>query len=152
MVQAHGIRYNFSVNAYSNLRMRAFLSQTSHEPGSTITVRTILTEYGIPIASRASCHTLVTRPDNTLIDVVLQEIEPGIFESSIVASISGVYHFQILAEGKTLRGNRFTREQTLTGSVWNGGNRPPPSSKDKPNKPDKSFCQLIDCLLQQKTI
>lgn len=152
LVQAHGIRYNFSVNAYSNLRMKASLSQTSHEPGSTVTIRTILVEYGMPVAFRASCRALVTYPDNISTNIMLNEIEPGIFETSIIASTSGVYHFQILSEGKTFRGNPFTREQTLTGSVWNGGNRPPPSSKDEPTKPDKGICQLVDCLLKQKAI
>ena len=152
LVQAHGIRYNFNVNAYSNLRMKAILSQTSNEPGGTITVRTTLTEYGIPVASRAWCHSQLTRPDDTLTDITLQEIEPGIFESSIVANTAGVYRFRVLAEGKTLRGSHFTREQTLTGSVWNGGNRPPPSSDGGPHKPDDRFCDFIRCLLKQKNI
>lgn len=149
---AHGIRYNFNVHAYSNLRMRASLVQTSNEPGATITVRTILTEYGVPIAARASCRAEMTRPDNTGAALVMTEVEPGVFETMTPALLLGVYRFRIVAEGRTLRGRPFTREQTLTGAVWKGGDNPPPSSKDDPNARNDRFCRLINCLLRQKSI
>ena len=48
-VLAHGIRYSLSVQSYSGLRLQGRLLQTSLEPGATLTVRAVLTEYGLPI-------------------------------------------------------------------------------------------------------
>ena len=149
---AHGIRYSLNVHAYSNLRMRATLAQTSNEPGATITVRAVLTEYGVPVAARATCRAELTRPDNTGATLAMAEVEPGVFEAMTPALLAGVYCFRIVAEGRTLRGRPFTREQTLTGAVWKGGDNPPPSSKDDPNARDDRFCRLINCLLRQKSI
>lgn len=152
MVAAHGIRYNFNVQAYSNLRMRARLAQTSNEPSATITVKAVLTEYGIPVAARATCLAEVMRPDNLGATLAMAEVEPGVFEANTTALLAGVYRFRIVAEGRTLRGRPFTREQTLTSAVWKGGDNPPPSSKDDPNVRDDRFCRLINCLLRQKSI
>jgi hypothetical protein len=150
---AHGIRYSFNVHTYSNLRMRASLSQSGNEPGATITVRAILTEYGgNPVAFRANCRAELVRPDYTGGTLAMAEGEPGIFQATTVAAMAGVYRFRIIAEGRTLRGLSFTREQTLTGAVWKGGNNPPPSSKDDINARDDRFCRLLKCLLQQKGI
>ena len=35
----------------------------------------------------------------------------------------------MLAHGKTIRGREFTREQVLSGAVWQGGDQPPPSAR-----------------------
>ncbi|MDD5319798.1 MAG: VWA domain-containing protein [Methylococcales bacterium] len=149
---AHGIRYSFNMHAYSNLRMRARLAQTSNEPGATITVRAVLTEYGVPVAARATCRADLTRPDNTGATLAMAEVEPGVFEAMTSTLFAGVYRFRIVAEGRTLRGRPFTREQTLTAAVWKGGDNPPPSSKDDPNARGDRFCRLINCLLRQKSI
>ncbi len=149
---AHGLRYNFNVHAYSNLRMRALLTQTSNEPGASMTIRALLTEYGVPAAARATCRAEATRPDNTETTLTMMEVEPGVFEAKVTAVFAGIYRFRIVAEGRTLRGRRFTREQTLTGAVWKGGDNPPPSSKDDPNAGNDRFCRLINCLLKQKSI
>ena len=151
-VTTHGIRYNFNVHAYSNLRMEARLVQSSNEPGATITVRVRLTEYGVPVAARATCHATLTRPDNTEASLVLTEIDPGVFEATTTATMPGIYSFRLVADGRTLRGRRFSREQTLTGAIWKGGDNPPPTSKDDPNARDDRFCRLINCLLRQKSI
>ena len=147
---AHGVRYNLNVHAYSNLRMRVALAQTSNEPGATITVRAVLTEYGVPVALRAACRVELTRPDNTQTTAVMSEVQPGVFESLTLASAPGIYRFRILAEGKTLRARPFTREQTLTGAVWRGGNSDPPTSKDDPTGSSDQLCSLIACLLRNK--
>jgi hypothetical protein len=127
----HGARYSVLVNTYSNLRMRTTLTQNSYEPGATLTLRSILTEYGIPIDHRAAVHAAVTRPDGTRFTLPLIEGEPGIFESSLQASIPGIYHCRAVAAGGTLRGKSFTREITLDGAVYRGGDGPP-----NPTRPD----------------
>jgi hypothetical protein len=149
---AHGILYNLNVHTYSNLRMRASISQSSNEPGGTMTVRAVLTEYGVPVAARATCRAELTRPDNTQSTLALSETDPGVFEASITANHLGIYQFRILGEGKTFRGLPFTREQTLTGAVWRGGDNPPPSVKDDPNRHDDRLCSLIACLLRNQEI
>ncbi|HEU5170951.1 MAG TPA: tyrosinase family protein [Gemmatimonadales bacterium] len=144
---AHGLRYNLSVHAYSNLRMRATLSQTSNQPGATITIRAALTEYGVPVAYRAACRAELTRPDNTQATLLMPEVQAGVLESATSAAAPGIYRFRILAEGKTLRGRPFTREQTLTGAVWPGGDKDPPTSKDDPTGRYDRLCRLVACLL-----
>ncbi len=42
-----GVRYSVQVHAWSNLRMKARILQTSFAPGATLTVRAVLTEYTI---------------------------------------------------------------------------------------------------------
>lgn len=146
---AHGLRYSFSAHAYSNLRMEASLAQTGNEPGATMTVWAALAEYGVPVAARATCRADVVRPDGTVASLTMPELQPGIFETTTLALIGGVYPFRIVAEGRTLRGHSFTREQTLTGLVWKGGDHAPPTLAD-PSAPSDRLCQLIDCLLHQK--
>lgn len=149
---AHGILYNFNVHAFSNLRMRGSLSQTSNEPGATMTVRATLTEYGVPAAGRATSRVELIRPDLSPSTLAMSEVQPGVFEVSIDANTQGVYQFRILADGRTLRGLPFTREQTLTGAVWRGGDNPSPTMKDDPDARGDRICRLIDCLLQQKSV
>jgi hypothetical protein len=148
---AHGIRYNLNVHAYSNLRLRASLSQTGNEPGAHLTVRAVLTEYGVPVAQRATCRAELTRPDNTTATLAMPEVEPGVFQATAVAGISGVYRLRIISDGKTFRGRTFTRELTLTGAVWRGGDQPPPSGHNDPGGGDR-LCRLMDCLLHHKSI
>lgn len=151
-VLAHGLHYCLNVHSYSNLRLRAILSQNSYEPGATLTLRANITEYGLPVESRATVKSELERPDNTGTTLPLVEVEPGVFEASAPASMSGVYRFRVLATGKTFRGHRFTREQILTGAVWQGGDQPPPSSKDDPRKCDERLCKLLTCLINEKVM
>jgi hypothetical protein len=132
--------------------MRARLEQTSNEPGASIAVRAVLTEYGVPVTARATCRAELTRPDNTSAVLTMLEVEPGVFQATTSAPLAGIYAFRIVAEGRTLRGRPFSREQTLTAAVWRGGDNPPPTSKDDPNRQDDRFCHLLDCLLRQRSI
>ena len=151
-VLTHGVRYNLNVHSYSNLRLRASLSQTSYEPGATLTLRAVITEYGLPVESRANVRSELERPDNTTTTLKLAEIEPGVFETSAPALMSGIYRFRVIGTGQTLRGRRFTREQTLTGAVWQGGDETPPSSKDDPRKRHERLCKLLNCLINEKVM
>ncbi len=149
---AHGARYNVSIYAYSNLRMRASLSQSSFEPGATLTVRALLKEYGLPVENRASVWAELIRPDSSTTMVQLKEDEPGVFEAQTVASLSGVYRLRIVGSGSTLRARPFTREQIVTGSVYKGGDDPLPTGKDDPTDQDERLCRFLACLLSANTI
>jgi hypothetical protein len=150
-VQAHGVRYSLNVYAYSNLRLRASLAQTSMEPGATMTVRAVLTEYGLPIESRAGVTAQLERPDGTKATLHLPEIEPGVFETSAPANQQGVYYFLVQASGKTLRDRPFTREQIVTGAVWQGGDRPFPGGDGDGGGRD-DLCRLLACLLSENVL
>jgi hypothetical protein len=126
--QAHGARYSLNVQSYSNLLMNARIDQPSFEPGATMTLRANLAEYGLPVEKRASVRTELRRPDNTTTVLSLAEVDPGTFETSVLATMAGVYHFRVLASGTTFREKPFTREQVLTGAVFQGGDDPLPTS------------------------
>jgi len=126
----HGVRYSVIVNTYSNLKMNAAVYQDSFELMANVRLRSLLTEYGLPIENRAIVNVDVTRPDSSAFVVSLDEIEPGIFEQNFVATIPGTYHCRFLAKGATIRGNEFTREQTLDAAVFQGGDRPTPEPVD----------------------
>jgi hypothetical protein len=141
-------RYNLSIYALSNLRMRATLTQSGNEPGAIIYLRAALTEYAIPLPSPAWVRAEMVRPDETQSIITFTQVGPGAYEASVPASQAGVYRFRIIAEGSTMRGRPFTREQTLTGAVWPGGDQPRPS----PKNPGQRFCHFVHCLLKDKGI
>lgn len=122
--RTHGAKYSVVINTYSNLKMAARIDQNSMAPGATITLHSVLTEYQIPVDHRASVQVEMTRPDNTQTVINLNEVEAGVFENSFQANMAGTYVCRFLAKGATLRGTPFTREQTLTAAVFNGGDTP----------------------------
>jgi Common central domain of tyrosinase/von Willebrand factor type A domain len=149
---AHGVRYCVTVQSYSNLRMEARLTQDSMVPGATMRLRATLSEYGIPVANRAAVRADVERPDGTHTTLTLAEIEDGIFEASIGASIEGVYRFHLSATGMTLRGLPFTRDRLITGAVFLGGNNPWPTSDPSRDDVQTRICDLLECLLDEGTL
>jgi len=151
-VVTHGVRYSLNVHAFSNLRLRATVGQDSLEPGATLTLRAVLTEYGLPVKDRAKVRAELQRPDGTQTTLTLAEVEPGVFETTTLAALSGVYRFRVLAHGHTLRGLPFTREQLLTGAVWKGGDGPLPTSADDPAEGDRRLCELLQCLLSRAVV
>jgi hypothetical protein len=121
---AAGARYSVEVHTFSNLRMKPRIDQSSLEPGAAITLRANLTEYGIPVEGRAVVNVRVTRPDASVLTHILDEESEGTFEKVFTANMSGIYNCRFMASGTTMRGKPFTREQTLTAAVWNGGDDP----------------------------
>ena len=145
----NGVRYSVSAQVWSNLRMRAILTQDSLEPGATMTLRATLDEYGVPVEQRAGVRAEITRPDGSNAVVSLTELDPGIFESSVKAVLPGVYRFRVVASGVTMRGAPFTREQTLTGATFLGGDQPlPQGGEDR----GSDFCCLVRCLLDDASV
>jgi subtilisin family serine protease len=141
---AHGVQYTALVHAYSNLRMSCSLSQHSYQPGATMWLRCLLTEYGQPLQGSASVRAVLTRPDGSTSTLPLAPMGPGTYEASVVATLPGVYRFVVSATGSTSRHTPFTREQVVTGAVWRGGDTTPPHSNG--DSPGKTVCHLLGCL------
>lgn len=119
-----GARYSVVVHTFSNLKMKPRIDQSSLEPGANISLRANLTEYGISVEGRAVVIVEVTRPDSSLVIYLLDEEPEGNFGKVFTANMSGIYNCRFMASGTTMRGKPFTREQTLTAAVWNGGDNP----------------------------
>jgi hypothetical protein len=127
--------------------MAAYLTQPSYEPGTTLHLRTVLTEIGLPVG-RARVRAEVKRPDGTQTMVALAETEPGVFDGSTTAPLAGIYPVRFRAAGTTLRGFPFTREQARTGLVWRGGDGESPSSGLGESGIRRPWCDFLRCLLR----
>src|SRR6202023_1437978 len=121
-------------------------------PGAILVVRASLTEYGIPVASRAGVRAEVQRPDGSQAILNLVEVEPGIFEASAATALQGVYRFRVLASGVTMRGLPFTREQLLSAAVLLGGDNPFPVSGPSTGGHTEQLCRLLECLLRPEAL
>jgi hypothetical protein len=146
-----GIRYSFTAQAFTNLRMAARLSQNSLEPGASVTISATLTEYGIPAAHRATIQAYMELPDNSLVTLPLPETAAGRFQANMTAVIAGVYRIRVVASGVTMRGVPFTREQLLSATAILGGDNPPPTSGPSTKAADEALCRLIQCLLRENS-
>ena len=148
--QGKGARYSVSMHSFSNLRMTAAVIQNAYEPGSTLTLRANLKEYNLPVEKRATVRANLEYPDHTHGVLSLTEIHPGVFETTMIASIPGIYRFTVLANGVTYKGVPFTREQVLTAAVfleikYPSGQPPFDTGKD-------DWCRLLACLLSEKNL
>ena len=150
--KTHGVRYSLNVHSYSNLRMRPQLSQNSYEPGATIHLNVVMSEYGLPMTARVQVSAEVTFPNETTSTIILSEVGQGVFEADVSAMLSGVYTFRVIASGRTLRGRDFSREHTLTGAVWRGGNDPAPKPIPENEERDERLCRLFKCLLRDEAL
>ncbi|GLA25391.1 hypothetical protein AnigIFM63326_002091 [Aspergillus niger] len=84
-----GARYNASVYAWSNLHLRANVYQDTSRPGTSITIRTLLDEYGVPFGGSANVVTHVACPDGTHFDISLGKIDNGVYEGEFKAVMHG---------------------------------------------------------------
>jgi hypothetical protein len=142
-----GIRYSFTAQSFTNIRMEARLSQNSLQPGASLTISATLTEYGVPVEHRANVRAEVELPDNTRQTLWLSEGAPGRFQVSTTAVLAGVYRVRVVASGVTMRGIPFTREQLLSATAILGGDNPLPTSGPSTKAHDEDLCKLIHCLL-----
>jgi subtilisin family serine protease len=140
----HGLRYAFTTQARSSLRMDAAVTQSGREPGATAWLRASLTEYGIPLEGPAQVIAEVTRPDGSDFDVVLARSPGASFDGSFLVSTSGVWRIAIHATGETSFGAPFAREALRSVVVWTGGDRPGPTGDPVDD--------LVDCLCRGKVL
>jgi hypothetical protein len=146
-LQAHGIPFTLTVQARSSLRLAVTLAQPSRRPGSSATVTATLTESGIPLGKRATVRADVVAPDTTSTTLTLAEVEDGVYRGTVATLASGVYRVLVRAEGWSLRGERFTRQELRTLGVWSRGD-------ERPMRPDDraglDLCDLVACVLDDK--
>jgi hypothetical protein len=140
---ANGARYSVSVYASSNLRMVATLSQSSIGPGHDAGIHAVLTEYGLPVEHRAQVNAYVVGPVGSE-DVALSETSPGVFEAQVATPLPGTYQIRLVAQGLTLRGAPFTREQLLTAACVPGGARPGTGPGGGQGN-GLDWCEFVDC-------
>jgi murein tripeptide amidase MpaA len=148
-----GVPYSAVVHARSSLNFDAYVAQASHLPGAILGLRAVLKEMDLPVEHRAKVIAEIKRPDGTMLSLTLTETDPGVFEGSTLAALSGVYPVHFRATGRTLRGYPFTREQLRTAITWKGGDDPPPRGKPPG---DAGCCPdwpgFLRCLLSQEAI
>jgi IgA Peptidase M64/von Willebrand factor type A domain len=139
--------YDLVVHCYSNLLFTAHAQQTSFEPGATVFLTASLREYDVPVEKRANAWVQVTRPDASTFTLKLPESEPGRFEGSFVASLTGLYTMRVRTVGATFRGVAFEREQTLTAAAYPGGDRVTPEGGGV-----QFWCEALECLLSDRAL
>ena len=149
-VKTHGLRYSFNVHSSSDLRLKAQLEQDTRELGGMITLSAQLTQYERPLDNGASIRAELERPNGTKINLILSEVEPGVFNVAFHAGSAGVYKVRVLAKGQSIQNNPFTREQLLSASVWIGGDEP--FSNINTDRRDQKLCHLLMCLLEKDSI
>jgi len=127
-LRTKGARYCVSIHSFSNLKMNATINQSGFTPGSEMHLKAILTEYNLPVEHRVRVKAKLEYPDGSTSFIPLNETEPGVFTTSMVAVIAGIYRFKIIAEGGTYYGAAFSREQLLNGAVYHNTSNTTPSN------------------------
>ena len=141
------VPYDFLAHAYSNLVFKASAVQGSFTPGSGVNIFGTLKEYDVPIGgSRAAVWAEVRRPDNSMFDVGMQADDDEPYAGSFATSIPGVYTIRVRAQGETIYGGAFTREQTVTAVAVPGGGRTPVEPARDP------ISELLCCLFKDGRI
>jgi hypothetical protein len=145
-ISAKAMRFDALVHARSSLEMSASLVQDRLTPGAKVTLRSRLTQFeavGIDDA-RVTAH--IAFPDGSNRSLTLARQGDGVFEGEFIAGLGGTYPVRISADGRTLRGYRFTREAVRTAFAWAGGDEKPPSGHDG------SWCSFLRCLAETKAV
>lgn len=144
-LQSHGPRYSFSVNTWSNTRMRARVTQTGLQPGALARVSVVLTEYGQPLARPAHVSVQVQPPFGPSTHVGLTESADGTYTASLPLDDPGVYGLRVYTAGITAHHAVFTREQLLSAYTAHRADSPVPPKRDD----DREWVQ---CLLADEGI
>jgi hypothetical protein len=141
------------VHAYSNLTLRARVEQAGHELGASASIIARVAESGLPPAAGVYVWTEITGPEGSTTTLELSERELGEFVGDFTMRESGVYRCRVRASGHSRAGHPWQREQTLTSSVWRGGDHDsdPSNSGGGPvvrwlDEERERWCQLLQCM------
>lgn len=148
---ARTLPYSLVVHTYSNVSLHAHLGQSTFEPGATIDVAASLAQSGIALTAGATVWAEIVRPDGTTTSLAMEEYGDEPFTATFATTTAGVYRVRIRARGTTQRGEPFTREKTLTATVWRGGDQPGTgSTSGTADVTRPGVCELLKCLLEQE--
>jgi hypothetical protein len=111
-----------------------------------------LTQYGIPLTTKAHVSANVLLPGKQIKTLHLAAAGEGIYETSLTADMPGAYQIRFRAEGYTLKGRPFTREKVHSAFVYRGGDKLPPASGEGASDDRERFCNLLKCLLDDKNL
>lgn len=147
-----GLPYDLTVQCYSNLNFYTKIQQNGFEPGDEVSLHASLKEYDVPLAGSATVWAEIKLPDGNDTSITMNEVEAGRFEGKLVTTISGLYSLQIRAAGLTSKGGSFTREQTHSAAVYQGGdNLEIVNAIDRQRDRCGCLARLLDCLFCGKT-
>jgi hypothetical protein len=124
------VPYHVSVQGGTDLAFRARLHQDDFKPGAVLSLQARLTHLGIPWEADARVWADIAAPDGSTGVVKLKRTAPGEYAGNQVTNQPGVYACRVRAEGRTPRGWRFQREQTVTGAIFVGGPEQPDPRED----------------------
>jgi len=158
-LKMHGVPFTLSVQARSALRMSVSVSQPSRLPGSTATVRAVLTDSGVPLTNSAHVEAVVTAPDGSVSVMAFAPSDLGAYTAAVPTTSAGVHRLLVRAVGGDLRGVPFTREELRTVAVWARGDDAPPRVIE-PGVPegrpegqhDLDLCAFLLCLLRERGV
>lgn len=114
---AHGARYCVTAMAWSNVRMTARVDQSGFEPGSKARIGARLVEHGVPVLPSTKVVAQVHRPDGVVLTVPLDFESDGAFAGDLELTQIGAWRILVHAEGRTRRGEPFTRDQLVGAAV-----------------------------------
>ncbi|MBA3687620.1 MAG: tyrosinase family protein [Chloroflexi bacterium] len=115
---SQALPYSLEIHANSNLHFLAEAIQKTHQPGSDVWLSATLSEYDTPVEGRATVWSEVEWPNGTETTVKFMEVEGGRFSADFTATAVGVYRIVVYARGTTLFGRPFSRERSLSASVF----------------------------------
>jgi hypothetical protein len=145
--KGHGLRWSVVVQARSSLKFDARLEQKDIGLGASMNLSARLVEYGLPVEGRAEVAAELIAPSGATATVALKETSAGLFQAEVKGTEYGLYRYQLVAAGKTLRGSVFTRERALTGSIYVA--RPPVDPKPPIDEDDPRLCaKRIEVLIE----
>ncbi|MGB7964588.1 MAG: VWA domain-containing protein, partial [Propionicimonas sp.] len=154
---AHGAPWLVTVQAQSSLTMTADATAQRATPATLIDHRVVLRQLDIPLDTPCAVRVEATDPGGSTVTLSLSGADVGVFVGVTAAPVAGVYSFRYVADGTSLAGVRFTREQVRTVGVWFGGDDPPPrAGGDGHEGGHASGCgcctDVIECLLEDRGV
>lgn len=147
------IPYALTVQTYSNITFDARIEQESLKPGSKLQLHATLNQYNAPLAYSSNVRVEITDPERIVTHVELHEYQPGKFIGDYQMPMTGTYQCRFLANGRTLEGDRFSREQLRTVAAHHRSSNPAtPSTRSTGSADTDTLCKLLACFLKDEGI
>ena len=116
---ANGLRYAFTSQARSSLRMDVSVTQSSREPGATAWVRATLLEYGYPLQAPAMVWADIVDPKGTITKLVLAPAWTApTTRAASAANLTGAWRVTVHAEARRPTAVRSRARQS---AQWRSG-------------------------------